>query len=317
MRVLTLPAVALLAAALSISCGGGDDSTPTPAPTASGPPATTTRDGSPSPGRGATPGVGTPGATEDADGAVETLVRYYRLINDGGLRDAYALWARDGAASGHSLDEFSAGYRGTQRVSLLIDGVEPGSGEVGIRVSVLAVAEGEGPQGQIAQRFDGSYTLAQNGSQWEITKGDLRPATPVTPDDVAAALAVIHGYYDAVNARHPAVAYTYWADNGEASGQRYAAFAEGYETTRSVSIATGEPEMGAAAGSIYASIPVALVATQEDGSVRAFCGSYTLRRSNIPPFDELGWRIYSASTARVESFNPATGTAQSVLDAGC
>ncbi len=55
--------------------------------------------------------------------------------------------------------------------------------------------------------------------------------------------------------------------------------------------------MDAGAGNLYAEVPVTIGAMQSDGSAKTFSGSYTLHRSNLPPFDQLGWRIARANVA--------------------
>jgi hypothetical protein len=56
-----------------------------------------------------------------------------------------------------------------------------------------------------------------------------------------------------------------------------------------------------------------IVAKQSDQTVRAFCGTYTLRRANVPPFDQFGWRIYTASIKATASVEPGSNAAKAQL----
>ena len=79
--------------------------------------------------------------------------------------------------------------------------------------------------------------------------------------------------------------------------------------------ALGTPQIGAAAGSIYAEIPALVSAKQRDGSQQTFCGTYTMRKLNVPPFDQLGWHIEKADMAQHAAV-PAADAAR-VLANGC
>lgn len=124
--------------------------------------------------------------------------------------------------------------------------------------------------------------------------------TEPTPDD---AVAVIRDYYGAINSGDFSRAYVLWSDGGNASGQSPQQFAAGFADTTGISVDMQPPgNVGAAAGSRYVEVPVAIVATQRDGSQRSYVGAYTLRRSvadGAAP-EQRAWRIGSADIREVQ-----------------
>ena len=60
-----------------------------------------------------------------------------------------------------------------------------------------------------------------------------------------------------------------------------------------------------------------VVAQQRDGSHQSFCGHYTLRRTNVPPFDTFGWRIDQASILKLEHAELDSDTIQRLLAGQC
>ena len=68
-----------------------------------------------------------------------------------------------------------------------------------------------------------------------------------------------------------------------------------------------------AAGSIYATVPVAIAATSADGTVRVFAGCY-LTRQIQPAIQEPPFRPLRIERARL---NPADGPPDEALPAGC
>lgn len=128
---------------------------------------------------------------------------------------------------------------------------------------------------------------------------DAAPAEP-TPED---ALAVVRDYYDSINSRSYARAYSLWSDNGRSSGQSPQQFADGFADTASVAVEVQAPgRVDAAAGSRYIEVPVALSATQNDGSVRKYVGAYTLRRAVVDgaSAEQRAWRIGTADLREVK-----------------
>ena len=101
-------------------------------------------------------------APDDAAAAIETLRRYYAAIEAKQYSDADALWRDDGTASGQSLDEFSAGFAETARVT-----IEPGTpgrieGAAGSRFIDIPVAITATTTNGATQRFIGSYMLQRS-----------------------------------------------------------------------------------------------------------------------------------------------------------
>ena len=84
-----------------------------------------------------------------------------------------------------------------------------------------------------------------------------------------------------------------------------------------VALTMGQAQTNGAAGSIYTEVPVVVIAQQRDGSRQAFCGNYTLRRANVPPFDTFGWRIYSASILKLDSGDLDNDAVQRLLGGQC
>ena len=138
--------------------------------------------------------------------------------------------------------------------------------------------------------------------------GDGPLTAPPAPDAGAAeptaadAVALVRDYYAAINARDYARAYALWSDGGQASGQTSQQFAAGFAATQAVSAEIGAPGgQDAGAGQRYIEVPVALRATQADGSVRRFAGSYVLHRTVVDgaSAEQRSWRIRSADLREV------------------
>lgn len=119
------------------------------------------------------------------------------------------------------------------------------------------------------------------------------PIRAATPDDA------IRAYYAAIDAGEFARAYRLWNHDGEASGQSFAQFRQGFAATRSTRVTISGPvESEGAAGSIYATVPVEVEAVLKDGRRQRFAGEYVLRRVNDVPGateEQLNWHIESAS----------------------
>ncbi|MGO1073082.1 hypothetical protein [Lysobacter sp. CA199] len=115
-----------------------------------------------------------------------------------------------------------------------------------------------------------------------------------TPED---AVALVRDYYAAINGRQFDRAYALWSDGGRASGQDPQQFANGFAQTAGVSIELAPPgRVDAGAGQRHIEVPVAITATQRDGSLRKYVGAYTLRRTVVDgaSAEQRAWRIASA-----------------------
>jgi hypothetical protein len=57
----------------------------------------------------------------------------------------------------------------------------------------------------------------------------------------------------------------------------------------------GAAQIEGAAGSMEATVPVIEAYNDADSFLKGYsyvyCGTYTLRRSDVPPFDQFGWQI--------------------------
>jgi len=127
-------------------------------------------------------------------------------------------------------------------------------------------------------------------------------------DDRSTAEAVIRSYYNAIDRKEYARAYSYYGTGG---GPEFESFAAGYSDTASVAVSLGEVVGDGAAGSSYFTVPVALAVSRTDGSKVGYSGCYTLRlvqpaNQIEPPFQ--GIHIETAKLAEVKKDDPAPAT---------
>ena len=134
----------------------------------------------------------------------------------------------------------------------------------------------------------------------DAVSNDEETAAPEpTPED---AVAVVRAYYGAIEARSFDRAYALWADEGRASQQTPQQFAAGFARTARIAVSVDAPgRVEGAAGSRFVEVPVAIEATQDDGTVRRYVGAYTLRRSMVDGAspEQREWRIASADIREV------------------
>ncbi|MEJ7745493.1 MAG: hypothetical protein WKF61_01820 [Luteimonas sp.] len=117
------------------------------------------------------------------------------------------------------------------------------------------------------------------------------------------AVDTIREYYANINSRSFGRAYVLWSGNGGGSGQSPQQFADGFADTIGISVEIQQPgAMDAAAGSRYIDVPVAVAATQRDGSLRKYVGTYRLRYSLVDGAtpEQRNWRIGSADLREVQ-----------------
>lgn len=307
-----------IAVALLIGCSSA---TPSPTPTIA--PAV------PSPSPDAAPPVLTPVAPAPSQspaapetlGPVETILAYYNAISQHEYDQAYALWADQGAASGQTLEQFQQGYADTAGINIQLD--QPNAEGDGVNVPIRLIAvQNLANNEQRAQYFTGSYHLTPSSTSttgWEIASASIAEGGSSAPieNEVNAVRFVLNTYYTAINNRNYPLAYTLWDTLGTASGQSYAEFAQGYAATTQVSIELGEPTVEGAAGSLYADVPIVIWANSSDQGWQVFCGSYALRRANVPPFDQFGWHLDSATINQIANTEPSREQISSWLDNGC
>ncbi len=340
MRPLQLASLAVAVILTGCSAPGAVISTPSPQPTAlqtapptsapptSAPPPTVLPTNAPTqaPQPSAAPqptATAIPTGQADATAAaVQTVVDYYTAINQKKFDDAYRLWANDGAASSQTLDQFKQGFANTVGVSLQLGSPKSGPGTSAVEVPVMLIAISNDPNPnnpQKVQQYRGGYTVLPGANGWRLAGANIGEVNdrPLPPAEFSDPVKLLQNYYDLINRREFAPAYTFWSNNGQNSNQTFAQFAQGFAMTSKVMIQLGQPQASGAAGSTYVDIPIVIVATQNDGSQQAYCGSYTLRKLNVPPFDQFGLRIEGAAIAPTALVQPGGDQAKQLLSGGC
>ena len=145
---------------------------------------------------------------------------------------------------------------------------------------------------------DDSSRISAYGSGVTPPSTQGLPDAPSGATDSAHAVNLIQRYYHAIDARDYRQAYELWDNAGAASRQALDEFTKGFAQTAHVEVTTLKPgRIGAAAGSRYIDVPVAIKATMTSGASQLFSGRYTLRRSVVDGASagQRQWRIYSAS----------------------
>lgn len=109
-------------------------------------------------------------------------------------------------------------------------------------------------------------------------------------DNRSSPVTLIESYYNAINRKEYARAYSYYSEEGR--DPHFNDYVNGYKNTKSVIIKAKETEADPGAGQIYWSIPIAIEAEGYDGTKSVFTGCYTLRMTNPamqekPPFKPL------------------------------
>lgn len=126
-------------------------------------------------------------------------------------------------------------------------------------------------------------------------------------DDRSTAEAVITSYYNAINRKEYARAYSYFG-RGNAPNS-YGPWKAGYANTQSVSVSFGDVESEGAAGSTYYSVPVFLSVGASSGP-SYFSGCYTVRLAQPtiqePPFAPMHIENGSLKAARAGGRPPAS-----------
>jgi hypothetical protein len=115
-------------------------------------------------------------------------------------------------------------------------------------------------------------------------------------DDRSRAERVVQSYFNAINRKEYARAYSYWEPAAaESQLPPYEEFEGGYANTAHVDVSIGEVHMDVGAGQLYYAVPVALDVTTTDGTGQFFAGCYILhlarpRLQAVPPFHPMGIR---------------------------
>lgn len=150
-------------------------------------------------------------------------------------------------------------------------------------------------------------------------KAQDQTTPPVYLDDRSSPQSVVESLYNAINRGEFLRAWSYFStayQGGDVGALQadYEAFADGYAQTDSVTLMTGPETSEGAAGSTYTTVPVAIEATNDDGSVQVFSGCYTLRLVQpavqaTPPFQPI--------TIEEGELAPAEGSLDAALPAQC
>jgi len=219
--------------------------------------------------------------------AVQTLLDYYGAINQKQYLVAYALLV----TPNQTLAQFTAQYENNIDSRLWVGAPEVDGDTVTIAVTVVtAVNQKNGDQA--SQWTNETYTVKNN----MITSAVIEAATQkneLAPDQVMV------NYYDArynvqKNYLLLPMSYTMWQSNGGASSLSYTQFVE-QMIWAPADVFVGAAQIEGAAGSMEATVPVIEAYNDADSFLKGYsyvyCGTYTLRRSDVPPFDQFGWQI--------------------------
>jgi hypothetical protein len=134
----------------------------------------------------------------------------------------------------------------------------------------------------------------------------LAQDSPDYLDDRSNPEAVVSSYYNAIDRRELARAYSYF---GKGTAPAYDAWVEGYADTDNVAVSFGEMASEGAAGSIYYNLPATLDVKRTDGTTARFAGCYTLRLAQPlnqqPPFEGIHIEHARLHEAKGAGFAPA------------
>ena len=126
-------------------------------------------------------------------------------------------------------------------------------------------------------------------------------------DDRNDPLATLASYYTAINARDYRRAFGFW----DSPPSTFEQFQRGFANTDRVYLLVDPTtHVEGAAGSVYADIPILVVATTQNGNEHVFAGCYVMRRSNV---QDRGWQIYRGEVSQV----PLNSRFSERLSRGC
>jgi hypothetical protein len=113
-------------------------------------------------------------------------------------------------------------------------------------------------------------------------------------DDRSSGTQLIRSYFNAVDRREYARAYSYW-EPGAAASQLppFEEFAAGYADTAHADIVLGDVQTDVGAGQLYYLVPVGITAVATDGTVSSYVGCYQAHLARpqlqaVPPFHPMG-----------------------------
>lgn len=119
----------------------------------------------------------------------------------------------------------------------------------------------------------------------------VKAQEPAYLDDRSTPQQLIKSYYNAINSKLFAQAYSYFQQ--DMAPTDFKSWMDGYSGTRLIEVAFGPAPPDAGAGQIRWNLPVALKSTATDGTVTVFSGSYTIHLispgfQSDPPFQPMG-----------------------------
>lgn len=259
------------------------------------------------------------------DHPIYLIASYYNAIALQDYARAYSYW-KGHAPGGATYQQFAQGFADVQTVRALArlpvaGGVAAGTAHAEVPVVVLTTLKSGG-----SQIFAGCFHAVQHNVpvgdppvidlNWYLDSAVLQPAasvdfvqatnacslaesfpTPARIDNRLSPPDLISSYYDAIAARDYVRAYQYW--QGGAPGQTLAQFAQGFAGTANIGVVVALSfTVGAAAGSVYADLPLLITAT-DWGAPQLFVGCLIARKSNVPvgdsPVPDPNWYLYSAA----------------------
>lgn len=128
-------------------------------------------------------------------------------------------------------------------------------------------------------------------------------------DDRSSPQRVVTSLYNAIDRHEYLRGWSYFADD---AAPPYEQFRDGYADTENVTLRIGDVQSEGAAGSIHSSVPVAIEATQTDGSKSVFTGCYLLTQVQPGAQDTPPFRPIQIDSGKLEQsdqpFDDAMGT---------
>ncbi|MBZ0319232.1 MAG: hypothetical protein K8L91_22650 [Anaerolineae bacterium] len=107
-----------------------------------------------------------------------------------------------------------------------------------------------------------------------------KPQALIPFEDRSDPVLLIQSYYNAIVLRDYARAYTYW--DSAPQGQTLAQFSAGFAQTTDVWVVVSTLiREGVAAGTTYDAVPTLLIASQTNGTVKAYVGCFTAKVSRV------------------------------------
>ena len=174
-----------------------------------------------------------------------------------------------------------------------------------------------GPLGVQSRLSSQRFAWESQADDLSMTDTGAGQAEQTYLDDRSNANTLMTSFVNALNRREYLRAYSYWEPTAT-QRPAYADFKSGYADTRSVHLDIGAVTGGAAAGNLYAAVPVTLIAQTSGGQAQTFVGCYLLHLGQpavqgVPPFQP--WGIRSANVSQVANgANTANLMAQACQD---